>query len=228
MKIINLSVFVCILLLAGCGKKNSSNNNGDSKVVIQENDIVKVTDLSDKSTSDILKLKYDKAVLNCSLWSQNSKNINLNIAPNDSVFLDLKKDTEFPQVLEMSTSIQNHQIKVTLEVTELSHNINLNHTDSQGNIITTQYSPFVKINYSNVSHTFFNDKVNTSGGGSAARIIYERIQDIPLNQSSNVQLVEDNGVFIDNGPINDYVKCTIDTEIKSEFSNQFELKSANK
>ena len=113
MKIINLSVFVCILLLAGCGKKNSSNNNGDSKVVIQENDIVKVTDLSDKSTSDILKLKYDKAVLNCSLWSQNSKNINLNIAPNDSVFLDLKKDTEFPQVLEMSTSIQNHQIKVT-------------------------------------------------------------------------------------------------------------------
>jgi hypothetical protein len=133
----------------------------------------------------------------------------------------LKKDLDIPQVLELNASMENHQIKVTLEVTSISHYGLLNHTDSNGNKVTAQYSPYAKINYSNVSKTVHGEGQFSSGSGSAERTVNERINDMALNQSLSSQPVEQNGVTIDKGAFNDYVNCVIETDIKPEYSNQF-------
>lgn len=69
MKKITLSALACSLILAGCGKDNSSNND-KTQEVNQQNQTAKTVDLSNKTTAEVLALKYDKAVLTCSLWSQ--------------------------------------------------------------------------------------------------------------------------------------------------------------
>ena len=227
MKIINLSVFMCALLLISCGKSNSKKNSlVESQDVIQKNEVEVVSvDLSNRSTEEVLALKYDKAVLTCSLWSQNNKVIDLEQEADDSVSIDLK-NSYFPQVLKLSTDIQGHQVKIILEVTELSHNKNSNHIDSKGNKISTKYSPYVKINYSSTFRTNVDEQTKFSGSGSAALTIYERIPNIPLNKSVESKSIEDRGVIISRPPLSDYLKCIIETEIKPEFKDQFEYISA--
>lgn len=220
MKKITLGALACSLLLVGCGKDNSSNNNPNQDVN-QQNQTAKAVDLSNKTTAEVLALKYSKAVLTCSLWSQRGKNINLESTPNDSASLDLKKDLATPQLLELNASMQDHQIKVTLEVASVSHYGLLNHTDSNGNKVVAKYSPYVKINYSNISQTVFGEGQSSSGRGSAVRTVYERIEDMAFNQSVSSKPVEQNGVTIDKGAFNDYVNCIIETDIKTEYADQF-------
>ncbi len=220
MKKITFGALACSLLLVGCGKVNSSNNNPNQDVN-QQNQTAKAVDLSSKTTAEVLALKYNKAVLTCSLWSQRGKNINLESTPNDSVSLDLKKDLATPQVLELNASMQDHQIKVSLEVASISHYGLLNHTDSNGNKVVAKYSPYIKINCSNISQTVFSEGQSNSGSGSAVRIVNERIEDMALNQSLSSKPVEQDGVTIDKGAFNDYVKCIIETDIKTEYADQF-------
>ncbi len=220
MKKMILSALACSLLLTGCGKDNSSNNTPNQDVN-QQNQTAKAVELSNKTTAEVLALKYNKAVLTCSLWSQRGKNINLELSPNDSASLDLKKDLELPQVLELNASMQDHQIKITLEVASISHYGLLNHTDSKGNKVVAKYSPYVKINYSNISQTVFGEGQSSSGSGSAVRTVNERIEDMALNESVSSKPVEKNGVTIDKGAFNDYVNCIIETDIKTEYADQF-------
>lgn len=42
-----------------------------------------------------------------------------------------------------------------------------------------------------------------------------------LNQSLSSKPVEQDGVTIDKGAFNDYVKCIIETDIKTEYADQF-------
>lgn len=220
MKKIILSAFACSLLLTGCGKDNSSNSSPNHDVN-QQNQTAKTVELSNKTTAEVLTLKYNKAVLTCSLWSQRGKNINLELSPDDSSFLDLKKDLQLPQVLELNASMQDHQIKVTLEVSSISHYGLLSHTDAKGNKVVAKYSPYVKINYSNISQTVFGEGQLISGSSSAVRTVNERIEDMSLNESVNSKPVEKNGVIIDKGAFNDYVNCIIETDIKTEYADQF-------
>jgi uncharacterized protein YceK len=218
MKKITLNAFICSLLLIGCGKVNSSSNQSGQDINQQA---TKTVDLSDKTTAEILALKYNKAVLTCSLWSQRGKNIHLEVPPNDSASLDLKKDLATPQILELNASLQDHQIKVTLEVVSISHYGLLNHTESKGNQVVAKYSPYVKMNYTHLSQTFFGDGQSSSVRGSTVRTVNERIEDLALNESVSSKPVEQNGASIDKGALNDYVRCSIETDIKSEYADQF-------
>lgn len=178
------------------------------------------------TTAEVLALKYNKAVLICSIWTQRGKNINLELPPNDSVSLDLKEDLELPRGLELTASVKDHQIKITLEITRFSHYGLLNHTDSDGNQVVAKYSPFLKMNYSSSSNTSFGKGLSMSGSGSAVRTVYERIEDLALKEIINAELVEQNGVTIDKGAFNDYVNCIIQTDIKPEYADQFSFTPA--
>lgn len=217
---ITLGAIACSLLLVGCGKDNSSNNNLNHNVN-QQNQTAKAIDLSNKTTAEVLALKYHKVVLTCSLWSQRGKNINLESTPIDSAFLDLKKDLAIPQVLELNASMQDHQIKVTIEVASISHYGLLNHTDSNGNKVVAKFSPYVKIRYSSISQTVFGEGQSSLGSRSAERTVNERIEDMALNESVSSKPVEQNGVTFDKGAFNDYVSCIIETDIKTEYADQF-------
>ncbi len=222
MKKIILGVLACSLFLAGCSNDNSSNNNNQSGTQLS----AKALDLSNKTTIEILSLKYNRAVLTCSLWSQRGKNIDLSLAPNDSFSLDLKNDLVLPKVFELNAATEDHQIKATVEVTSLSHYSAMNYTDSQRNKVVAMFSPYVKFNYSDVSKTVYGPSQFSLGKSSGTFTAREFANEIVLNQSTSSQPVEQDGLIIDKGDFNDYVSCFIQADIKTEYADQLTYTSS--
>lgn len=213
-----------LLFLMGCGTKDSALDNSNQRVDQQNNP--NAINLSGKSTAEVLNLKYNRVVLKCALWSQNDKNINLVFSPNDTVTLDLKKNSEFPQSLELSAIVDNHEIKVSFEVVKLAHYGVLNFTDSLGNNILAQYSPYVEAKFSSFTKNFLGNGQFTSNQGSSSRTVKERIEDVALNQIT--EPTQQNAGIVSKSAFSDYVGCIIETDIKPEYRNQFVFKPAAK
>lgn len=219
-------LFACLvafsLMLVGCAKNDDSKKSGQT--VEPKNQTPVAIDLSGKTVEEVLSLKYSKALLSCALWSQRSKEIDLTVVPNDSATLDLKVDTSMPKNLKLHSQIENQHMEVDLNVSQLAIYGSLHLTDSSGNVFIAKYSPYVSVGYSHKSTIIFGVGQSMTGSVSDIRTVNEKIIDTALNESISSQ-PEDlgNGVVIDRGAFNNVVSCTIETEIKPEYQDQFQM-----
>lgn len=223
--LIPLVGIILATLVSGCAKNNDNKNN--DQTVNQQKQQPKAVDLSGKSLEEVLALKYNKAELKCELWTQLSNQLDISGTPNDSASWDLKSGVAMPEVLNLKGEIQNHKISIEVKLNSVSLLSSLNHLDSDLTRFELRYSPTVNVNITHESITTFPTGPFIASGYGSSRNINEKIKDIPVNGSLATEPEQQNGITIDRGSYRDYAHCFIDTEIKSEYQDQFKVQPRN-
>ncbi|NUN04934.1 MAG: hypothetical protein HUU57_04145 [Bdellovibrio sp.] len=213
------NIFFSVLMgffLVSCSKENSSTNTtppqGQPGTVVE---------LSNKSTSEVLATKYNKAELKCTLWAQGSQKVDLSLPPTETVTLDLMKDIQLPHEILLKTFSANHDLQLSLKITKLSHYGVLDYTDANGKVLA-KFSPYVEIDYSHTYRTTFEAGRSSVGSGSSRLWVNEKIYSTILDQS--IVSGPDNNLI--QTAIHDYATCVVATDIKPEYQDQFVFKPA--
>lgn len=215
MKNIFFSVLMC-LFLVGCSKENSSTNaaspQGQPGVAVE---------LSNKSTSEVLATKYNKAELKCTLWAQGSQKVDLALPPTETVTLDLMKNLQLPHEITLKAFSAKHELQLSLKITKISHYGLLDYTDANGKVLA-KFSPYVEIDYSHTYRISIDAGQSSVGSGSSRLWVNEKIYTTILDQS--IVSGPDNNLI--QTAIHDYATCVVATDIKPEYQDQFVLKPA--
>ena len=198
---------------SGCGK--------NIKIVVDEPGLEKKTEFSiqnlkDKSSEEVLKIKYDKAILSCNLWIQFGKQLNKNLKPNDTFSLDLlNTDISRESTQQLSGQVKNKTLEITINLKNLSiKNIKFEDNLSKSNYVM-ENSPVIEMDLDYKSY-FNNGWKSLKSSGHHTRKIHEKIRDLSFSHSS-ITGNKKKKYF-------DHIECTIDTDIKSEYQDQFIVK----
>lgn len=199
--------FAIALVFVACAKNNKAS-------ISPENPETKLADvnLDGKSTENILKTKYNKAILICSLWLQFGTELNRSNNPNDTFSFDLLKGEINNDTLKLSGKTQSFSSDIKIQIKQLAIE-HVNHTDVDGTVYRMKYTPVVRLEIVNQVYKGSENGLIFSGNGVGKRIIYEKIKDKSLDES-----------FSTPGDIRsyfNYIECIIDTDIKSEYRDQF-------
>lgn len=223
-----LVLFMCIFVtsfISACSKNDDKKNSNPPPH--KQDKSPKAVDLAGKSVEEVLEIKYNKADLICALWTQINQKLNLDLSPNDSVSWDLKSKNVMPEVLNLSGQVQDHRIEVQIKLNSLALYSSLSFRDSDWTHYQISYSPYVNVSVNSEELTTYPIGLLQSSSYSSSREIKEKIKDIPINGSLAVEPVQENGVTIDREAYHDYVHCFIDTEIKPEYQDQFQVQPKN-
>lgn len=222
-----ISISACMLGCAKSDDKKHSNQQNDKSQVEQK---IETVDLTNKSTAEILDLKYNTAQLKCSLWSQNSKQINLKLPANYTTTMNLRSPLSLPKELILKASINNHQIQVNVKVTKVSHHDSIRYVDSSKNIVNASFSPYVEIESGYVSQTKISKVSSSTGSGSNFKTVREQ-DHVMILQNHSAQLTEQQpknkkGPLVSDSFAN-YVSCALNTDIKQVYQNQLSVEKSN-
>lgn len=211
---------VLALAVSGCAKSDDQKNIPNVKPPNEKSTPV---DLSNRSVDDVLKIKYNKAVLKCELWTQQSVQLDTSGKPTDSASWDLKSGTPMPQVLTLKGKIRNHVITVEIKPNSVGLNDNLSIQKPNLTVYTLIHSPYVKVGMTFNAATEFPAGPFYSSGSGTDENINEKLIDDLVNQALKSQPEQSGGVTIDYGSFRDYAHCFIDTDIKPEYQDQFKV-----
>jgi hypothetical protein len=205
--------FALVITLVSCEKSNSNQPNN---VVVNDTDKISVQTLDGKSTEEVLKIKYNKANLNCNLWVQYGNELNKSIAPNDSFSLDLlKNDINHESSKELSGTAQGQAVEVSIDLKDLKiANETLVNRDTNTTYKMTN-TPVIVLDYDYKQTPVRDGGLVISGSGHSERTINEKIKDMSLNISNK----SENGL----GTYFNYLECSIETDIKAEYQDQFKV-----
>jgi len=201
-----LLLFIVSFTLAACGhSKNSSGTSGGVQPVVQPKD------LSTLSMPELLATKYDSAVLTCNLWTRMHGPLVLTDTPDDTVGLDLIKDSTLPKTLKLSAQSDLHSLSVEIKVTDIKILQNAGLSNSYGEAYTFTNSPNVTGEFSGQFRTMYAR--GSSGGG------YDGSLYLSENIVSPV-IVSDGGPQND-VPAVDYVECSVVTKVKAPYQDEW-------
>lgn len=210
---------------AGCAK--SDDNKNRNSTAHQQNEALRAVDLAGKSVQEVLDLKYNKAELNCALWVQRNQKLDLTTGPSDSIILDLKTDFQTPQTFKLTGQVQDHTTEVQIEINSLAIRSSFYLKDVDGRVYVARYSPYADYILHYKSATTFENGVISRSDSHTNHQVGERILDRALNVAYDSQPVDPDGSVLNRGAYRDYVHCVIDTEIKPEYQDQFEIQQKN-
>jgi hypothetical protein len=198
------------LSLFGCGMADNNYEPNHNPNLPQK---PTAENLSNKSVQEVLQIKYTKAVLTCSLWLQWGKKLDVSNSPNDKVTWDLLKDFSTTKNLQLNGWATNTStsVNLTIKSVELA---NGEIGTPEGAVYKYQYSPRINLDYA------FETIVSTTKGPYSDEVygnkdIGEKVGGMLSNTSIKAEGSE-NSVFY-------YADCTIDTEIKPEYADQFKV-----
>ena len=210
MKNIKMTLSVSIIALTlGCAKKvetKKTETKPGSEIV----------SLGNKSFTEIMELKYNKAELICRMYIQVGPTLDITKEPNAQVALDLKAPYTLPLELSMGSNILNHSLTAKIEVKEFGiQNVTIHQMDEQL-IFELENSPFARVNFSATS------KTTTESGtmGSSHSGSDTKVNEAEKSRQLESHLITSN--FID------YVNCSIEGDIKPEYKDQLKIESSKK
>ena len=208
----HISAIALLLSFLSCGKI--------IKVQLEEVDAENknpffIQNLKDITADEVLAIKYNKANLNCNLWVQLGKEFNKDLNANDSFSIDLlKADLSRESKHELVGKVKNQTLEVVINLDDIKIK-NMKIEDL--NTITTyvlKNSPVVEMNFDYKSY-FNNGRIVFKGSGIHKRSINEKIKVTTLNHSRHAGN--------DSKSYCEYLECTIDTDIKTGYQNQFSI-----
>lgn len=215
---IALTGILFAMFTVSCAKYNVNNEtkpaNQDQKP--------RAVDLSGKSLTEVLALKYNRAELKCELWTQLSQKLDISVIPNDFISLDLKKEA-MPESLSLKGEVANHKVSVNVKINSAEVIEGLSSEVESGEKYTWQFSPLIEA-------SIFHESVTTKSTGSIVintkdpkSLIKEKIKNVQVQDSLKAEPEQQGGGTIDHGFYHDYAHCYIDTEIKPEYQDQFKV-----
>ncbi len=213
-----LGSLILILMIAGCGKKvkvelEESAFNNNLKSNLKSNTDIVVPSLKDRSADEVLNLKYNKAVLSCNLWVQYTKDLDKNLKPNDSFSIDLlKSDISREAIQKLSAQVKDQSVEVNINLKDI--NIKTTKIVDSNATYRLKNSPVIEMDYS-YNSLYKNGRTVLKGSGQQIRAIYEKIIVIPLSHSRQPKKYSKTYF--------EQLECTIDTEIKTEYSDEFSI-----
>ncbi len=210
----NISVILCALIFVACAKNNDNNSQKNAPTPQGPT----AQNLEGKSTDEVLQTKYNKAELVCNLWTQFGGELNKSNPPNDSFSVDLLKVDPTQGELKLSGKSQDQTVDVSIQVNALkiSH---VHHTDVDGTVYIMEHTPVIEYAYSYEESAIHINGATISGQGSGQRSVNEKLKDVALNFSSKTQ--GDIGTYFR------YLDCSIETDIKPEYQDQFKVQKKN-
>ena len=165
------------------------------------------SNLSGKSVEEVLKLKYEKADLVCNFWFQYGNEFSRSIEPAVTVHYDLKQKG----VSEFGTNPENRQLFANNKNLRLTFQFgpvqihDLNFKDIDGVSYLMSFSPYLKVN--------FAWEIDGSETDTVQKEVIEKLNTVVID---NLHKEGDDRNFYFT-----HFECTINTEIKSEYKNQF-------
>ena len=207
-----ISVISLLLSLMSCGKIVQVQLE---EVSAENKNPYFIQNLKDKTADEVLEIKYNKANLNCNLWLQFGKELNRDLKANDSFSLDLlKTDINRESKHELIGKVKNQTLEVVINLIELKIKTMKIEDLNNNTTYTFKNSPVVEMNFDYRSN-FDNGKTIFKGSGIHKRSINEKIKLVTLNHSRRAG--NDSKSYFE------YLECTIDTDIKAGYQDQFSL-----
>lgn len=203
-------------LLVACAKSKDSTDPQPAPPAAVED---AVEDLSGKPAPDVLKTKYDSAVLTCSLWVQRGSELVTTVSPTDSFSWDLISDFAYQNTFKLAGEVRDHSLEVVInvEAVEIFGEVNLTTVDGSKYIMSN--TPVVKLRFQTESTTHLASNFSGAGTGSGFAVVYEGVKDMVLNQNSSGGSSE---VKFFN-----FLECTINAVIKPDYQDQFKVEPAS-
>lgn len=174
-----------------------------------------VQDLSTKGLQEVLKLKYNKAVLECRLWVQSGQKLDPRIPANAELSWDLIHNYVPNKSFELSYIGQPQSVDLKILVTNV-YIANGFFKASDGHTSDFKNSPVVDLRYSFAATPIQNNGVLVDDRGVGGASIYEKESQEVLSRSNFLAEFQVNALK--------YFECTIDTDIKPEYQNEFQVR----
>jgi hypothetical protein len=185
-------------------------------------------DLTGKTLSEILSVKYTRAVLVCKLWSMLSNQLDLTRNPNSSSRFNLKAPYRLPFTIVLKSGVNGvdqdqyreiHQteVRITVYNINLLQQMTLSH-DQSNLIYQFQYSPAPNFAIDAIART-----QRPGGGQSVDR--YSNPEDT-LYEKVNWPVLQFESYAIPNNynlKTYDYASCELETTIRPEYAHQFSV-----
>lgn len=216
MKMLSVSLTAAAILSTACGgmraAKSQKTEFGDDKP--------KAVSLAGKSPAEVLKAKYTRAEIVCRAFKGVTES---NIVKFDQVKspselrVNLLEQSDLQKIDTLKVPLPNQdgsQARAWVYISGVSITDRLTHLDSAGNIYEMQYTPRVKVQYS-------FDHLNAQGLTTAETGGWELSENTPPLEffSTNAdQKMLDSGQHHAHG-----LSCSIETDIKPEYQNQFKV-----
>lgn len=179
----------------------------------------KAENLAGKSIAEVLKLKYDKAVLKCDLWTQRRDKLDISLPANDSVAWDLKSNEPMPNSWNLNGQDGIHKVEAEIKLNSLGLQESVNLVTANGTRYKMSYTPFVNLNISYKTTTTYPGGPFYTNSKWDNQEVREKVNQVLLNDSETPLNKGDDGIQY--GPSYSYINCVIDTEIKPEYQEQF-------
>ncbi len=201
---------LCLLFAASFGA--CSKDKGNST---RTNDRPEAQKLAGKSTKEVLQTKYKQVLFVCSFWMQRSDIFVKSEKPNDTIAWDLLSDFSNERDFELKAQVLDSDITLKVNVRSVEiHDLTLNNRVVDGLTYKMSNSPYIKMDFSYEVHTGSGSSTSTLTG-SQRREVYENISDMTWNEIAHL----DSPGNKDN--VFRYLECTIQTEAKPEYVDQF-------
>lgn len=209
MKFLNAILVALPLILGACGKNNSNNQGGTtpSPQVPQ-----KPKDISELALPDALATKYDSVALNCNLWTRMKGPLVITDTPDDTVSIDLIKDSSFPKTINLSSKAEIHSLAVEVRLSEMKLQ-NGRYSDNFGAQYSFKNSPAIYGEYLGESSTTYPEGYVGGQFQGNSLTINENIVSQVVAQSAGPQG--------EASPTVDYVECSIVTKVKSTYKDEW-------
>lgn len=212
MRFLGLALMV-FLTLNACGENKSDANAATTAGVVS---------LEGKRPEEVLALKYRKADLNCELRTQAGSAFDPVAIPTARISWNLLKDFASARHFELRGSADpKHSFKMDLAVTEVRIDGLSQYRDVDGTVYQMEYSPTLVVTYRYEGSLQLSSGISSRGSGEGTRNVRERILNRVLSMSETDTSAALNVEFFTE------VRCSLDTEIRPEYSGQFLMKKPN-
>ncbi len=210
-------VSLLLLTLIGCSQQNDSASTAPlaPPPTPSTPSPVKAQDLSSKSLQEVLVIKYNRAILHCRLWVQAAEQIDKSLLPNAEATWDLLHDFGPEKTLELIYSGLPQSVDLKLLVTNV-YIANGFFKSSNGLTSDFKNSPVVDLRYSFAATPISNSGLQIEDRGLGGKSVYEKVDQEIFSRSNILPDLKVTSLK--------YFECTIDTEIKPEFSDDYKVR----
>jgi len=200
-------VLLLVMFTISCGNKEERRDEIFKMPVSSE-----AEDILDGTTEEILSKKYEKADLICSLRVEHGP-VFIRDFPDKTVTWDLIDDFKSENKLSMEASNDGAKISVVIDIKKLSVG-SFDITALDGHFYKMIHSPFVEMEVNYKYETSYGTAGNFSGEGFVKQLVNEKIISEVFDGSHHPTDDIENTSWR-------YMECTIDTEIKPQYRDQF-------
>jgi hypothetical protein len=217
-------VAVCATaFLSACGKEALKGQNliSDSPTPVKPIP----GSLEGMSTPDLIRTKYNRAHLDCSLRFARGEKSGATVFPPDfftseSVVThaswDLLNDYADEKSFSLEGAVRDSWIKAQVKIRRIEVVKSLTYTNASGKDFKMQYSPVLKAEYSYEQNiVFVPGHGNVSGGGNGSNSINENIAGALIDSVLSTEPTESKDAY------SIRLDCVFNTELKPEYKDQW-------